>query len=77
MGNSQITIETVKFRAAKATKIIKILDLSRNADVSNFFAKFQCFCKKITKIMFFPKKTLINTKYECQDKEKVELENSM
>ena len=39
--NSQIPKETVKFRAAKATKIIRILDLLRNADVSRFFAKFQ------------------------------------
>ena len=32
--------ETVKFWAAKVTKIIKILDIFRNADSSNFFVKF-------------------------------------
>ena len=44
---------------------------------AKYFAKFQCFHKKITKSMFFPKKTLIKAKYKCQEKEKVELENSM
>ena len=40
MENSQVTTDTVKFRAAKTTKIIKILDLVRIADVSRLFAKF-------------------------------------
>ena len=35
--NSQISQETVKLWAAKATKIIKILDVFRNADVSKIF----------------------------------------
>ena len=35
--NSQISQETVKYCAAKTTKIIKILDLFRNADVSRSF----------------------------------------
>ena len=46
------SFETVKFWAAKATKIIKILDLLRNAEVSNIFVKFQGIGKKITKSMF-------------------------
>ena len=44
---------------------------------SKSFGKFQCFHKKMTKSVFFSPKTLINTKYECQKKEKVEHENSM
>ena len=48
--------ETVKFWAVKATKIIKILDLLRNNDVSNIFVKFQGIGEKITKSMFSPKK---------------------
>ena len=48
--NSQISQETVKFWAAKAIKIIKILDLFGNAGSSKFFVKFQCFPKKITKV---------------------------
>ena len=35
------------------------------------FVEFQCFDKKITQ------STPINTKYQCQKTEKVELENSM
>ena len=52
--NSQISHETVKYWAAKTTKIIKILDIFRNADVAKFFVKFQCFHKKINKSMFLP-----------------------
>ena len=44
--------------------------------LANFFAKFQCFHKKITKSMF-SQKTLIKTEYKSQKKEKVELENSI
>ena len=44
---------------------------------AKFFLKFQCFHKKITKVCFFPKTLIIDTKYKCQKKEKVELENSM
>ena len=35
--NSQISRETIKFWAAKATKIIKISDLIENADVIKIF----------------------------------------
>ena len=35
--NSHIFHEKVKFWAAKATKIIKILDLFGNADINNIF----------------------------------------
>ena len=41
------------------------------------FVKFQYFHKKIAKSIFIPPKTIINAKYKCQKKEKVELENSM
>ena len=41
----------------KAGKITKISYFLSNADVSNKFAKFQCFDKKITNSMFFPPKT--------------------
>ena len=75
--NSRIFREKVKFWAAKATKIIKILDLFKNADISKIFAEFQCFDKKITQSMFLPQKTPIKTKYKCQKTEKVELDNSM
>ena len=37
----------------KASKIIKIPYFLSNADVSNKFAKFQCFDKKMTNSMFF------------------------
>ena len=67
----------MKFWAAKATEIIKISDLFESPDVIKFLVKFQCFHKKITKSMFFHQKTLINTKYKCQKKEKVEHENSV
>ena len=56
----------------KASKIIKILYFLSNADVSNKFAKFQCFDKKMTNSMFFHPKPLIKTKYRCQEEEKVE-----
>ena len=39
--NSQISQETIKIWAAKAVKVIKILDLLRNDDVSKIFVKFQ------------------------------------
>ena len=35
--NSEIVQETVELWAAKATKIVKILDLFRNADISKIF----------------------------------------
>ena len=60
----------------QVTKIIKSLHLSEMLMSEIFFGKFQCFHKKKTKSMFSPK-TLINTKYKCQKKEKVELENSL
>ena len=75
--NSHIFREMVKFWAAKATKIIKILDVLRNTDISKFFVKFQRFDKKIAKSMFFTPKTLIKTKYKCQKTEKVGLDSSM
>ena len=37
----------VKFWAAKTTRIIKILDLFKNADISKTFVEFQGFYKKI------------------------------
>ena len=46
----------------KTSKIIKIPYFLSNADVSNKFAKFQCFDKKMTNCMFFHPKTLIRTK---------------
>ena len=61
----------------KAGKVIKIPYFLSNADVSSKFAKFLCFDKKMTNIMFFHPKTQIKTKYKCQDKEKVETENSI
>ena len=64
------SLAKIKFWAEKATKIIKISDLFENADVIKIFIKFQCFHKKITKSVFFHQKTLINTKYKCQKKEK-------
>ena len=45
----------------KAGKIIKIPYFLSNIDVSNKFAKFQCFDKKMTNSMFFHPKTLIKT----------------
>ena len=61
----------------KAGKIIKIPYFFSNADVSNKFAKFQCLDKKMTNSMFFHPRTLIKTKYKCQEEEKVETENSI
>ena len=61
----------------KAGKIIQIPYFLSNADVSNKFAKFQCFEKKMTNSMFFHPKTLIKAKYKCQEEEKVETENSV
>ena len=61
----------------KASKIIRILYFLSNADVSSKFAKFQCFDKKMTNSMFYHPKTLIKTKYKCQDEEKVETETSI
>ena len=40
----------------KAGKIIKIQYFLSHADVSNKFAKFQCFDKKMTNSMFFIQK---------------------
>ena len=37
--------EKVKFWAAKATKIIKILDLFKNADISKIFVDFNVLIK--------------------------------
>ena len=62
----------------KASKIIEIPHFLSNADVSNQFAKFQCFDKKMSNGMFpFHPKPLITTKYKCQEEEKVETENSI
>ena len=61
----------------KTGKIIKIQYFLSNADVRNKFAKFPCFDKKMTNSMFFQPKTLIKTKYKCQEEEKVETENSI
>ena len=61
----------------KAGNIIKLPYFFSNADVSNKFAKFQCFDKKTTNSMFFHPKILIKTKYKCQEDEKVETENSI
>ena len=58
-------------------KITKIPYFLSNSDVSNKFAKFQCFHKKMTNNMFFHPKTLIKTKYKCQEEEKVETKNSI
>ena len=60
----------------KAGKIIKIPYFFSNADVSNKCAN-QYFDKKMTNSMFFHPKTSINTKYKCQEEEKVETENSI
>ena len=43
---------------------------------AKIYVEFQCFHKQRTKSMF-PQKTLIKTKYKCQEKETIELENSM
>ena len=69
--------EIVKFCAAKATKSSKFWIFSEMLPLAKFFVELQCFHKKLTKSMFPPRKPLINTKYECQEKEKKELENSM
>ena len=61
-------------RLQKAGKIIEILYFLSNTDVSNKFAKFQCFDKKMTNIMFFSPKS---TKYKYQEEEKVGAENSI
>ena len=62
------------FWAAKATKIIKILDLFKNADISKIFLlNFNVLIKRYPKVCFYP----IKTKYKCQETEKVELDNSM
>ena len=61
----------------KPLKSSKFWIFSEMLTSAKSFVKFQCFHKKITKSMFLPPKTLINTKYKCQKKEKVELENSM
>ena len=59
----------------KSSKFWIFLEMLTSA---KFFVKFQCFHKKITKSMLPPPpKTLINTKYKCQKKEKVELGNSI
>ena len=70
-------IKKVKFWAAKTIKIIKILDIFKNADISINFFELQCFDKKITQSMFLTGKTPIKTKYKCQKTEKVALDNSM
>ena len=77
INNNRIFYEKVKFWAAKATKIIKILDLFKNADISKIFAEFRCFDKKITESMFLPLKTPIKTKYKCQKTEKVDLDSTI
>ena len=61
----------------KPLKSSEIRIFSKVLTSSKFFVKFQCFHKKITKSMFFHQKTLINTKYKCQKKEKVEHENTV
>ena len=53
----------------KAGKNIKISSFLSNADVSNRFAKFQCFDEKMTNSVFFHPQTLIKTKYKCQEEE--------
>ena len=68
-------IKLSKSGLQKAGKIIKIPYFLSNADVSNKFANFQCFDKKMTNV--FSPKTLIKTKYKCQEEEKVETENSL
>ena len=75
--NSQISEETVKFWVAKATKTIKILNLFRNADISNFFVKFQLFHKKYNQKYVPPKKKTLTLNVNVRRKEKVELENFM
>ena len=52
--NGQISQETVNFSAAKATKIITILDLLLTS--AKRFVKFQCFRKKDNKKYAFPPK---------------------
>ena len=60
----------------KASKIIKIPYLLSNADVSNKFAKFQCFDKRMTNnSMLLHPKPLIKSEYKCQEEEKVETVN--
>ena len=61
----------------KADKIITIPYFLSNADVSKKYSKFQCLYKKMTNSMFFHPKTLIKTKYKCQEDKKVETENSI
>ena len=57
LENSQIFHEIVKFWAAKTTKMIRILNLLSNVDVSKKNARFQyqCFDEKMTKVYFHPK----------------------
>ena len=61
----------------KTCKIIKIPYFLSHADVSNKFAKFQRFDKKMTNSMFFHPNILIKTKYKSQEEEKVGTENSI
>ena len=69
--NSQIGQETVKFGAAKSTEIINILDLFRNAGVSNFLLNFNVFIKNITKSMsFFSKKHRLTLNINVRKKKK-------
>ena len=53
--NSQLSHKIVKFWAAKATKIIRILYFLSNAYTSKN-AKFQCFDKKMTNSIIFHQK---------------------
>ena len=61
----------------KALNSSKFWIFSNMLTSSTFLVKFQCFHRKIIESMFFHQKTLINTKYKCQKKEKVEHENSV
>ena len=70
-------IKLSNFGLRKPGKIIKIPYFLSNSDVSNKFAKFQCFDKKMTNSMFVHPKTPIKAKYKCQEEEKAETENSI
>ena len=58
-SEKKLCLKIVKFWIAKAGKIIKIPYFLSNPDVSNKFAKFPCFDKKMSNSIFFfaPKTT--------------------
>ena len=57
----------------KPLKSSKFWIFSEMLTSAKYFVKFQRFHKQITKSMFLPPKTLINTKYKYQKKKKENL----